>query len=120
MALMWRNLIRVYSKAQIALEETFAQPPPERNDDAVLLAGLLKDVHIETVTITGDAPAKGRLIRELALRTKTGASIAVIERAGARLVNPGPDEELQSADQILLLGTRPQLERARHHLLDKN
>ena len=58
------------------------------------------------------------LIRELELRTKTGASIVAIERAGANNVNPGPDEELQVNDQVLLLGNPAQLEKARKHLLE--
>jgi CPA2 family monovalent cation:H+ antiporter-2 len=36
-----------------------------------------------------------------------------IERNGASIVNPGPDEELQAGDRILLLGSRAQLDAAR-------
>lgn len=32
---------------------------------------------------------------------------------GANLINPGPDEELQAGDQVLLLGTRTQLDVAK-------
>ena len=39
-------------------------------------------------------------------------------RAGANIVNPGPDEELLAGDQVLLLGKRAQLEAARRYLLD--
>jgi CPA2 family monovalent cation:H+ antiporter-2 len=58
------------------------------------------------------------LIRELELRTKTGASIVAIERNGVNNVNPGPDEELLVNDQVLLLGSAAQLEKARKHLLE--
>jgi CPA2 family monovalent cation:H+ antiporter-2 len=77
---------------------------------------LLKEAEIEGVTITANSPAKGKLIRELALRTRTGASIVAIERAGGNIINPGPDEEIQVDDQLLLLGRREQLEAARRHL----
>jgi len=117
-ALLWRHFVRVYSKAQIALEETFALPPPPRHTrPPASLAGLLKEAQLEPVTIAPASPARGKLIRELALRTHTGASIVAIERAGANLVNPGPDEELLAGDQVLLLGKRAQLEAARQHLL---
>jgi monovalent cation:H+ antiporter-2, CPA2 family len=116
--LTWRSLIRVYSKAQFALQETLAQPPlPRPQDPSAPLAGLLKQAQIEPVAISANSPARGKLIRELLLRTETGASIVAIERAGANIVNPGPDEELQKNDQVLLLGTRQQLEAARRHLL---
>lgn len=118
-ALLWRDLIRVYSKAQFALEETFAQPPPPRlHHPPAALAGLLKEAEIVPITVVGGAPCQGKLIRELALRTETGASIVAIERAGTNLVNPGPDEELLVGDQVLLLGRRSQLDAARRYLLD--
>jgi CPA2 family monovalent cation:H+ antiporter-2 len=117
--LLWRDLIRVYSKAQFALEETFAQPPPSRHHHPPgALAGLLKEAEIIPITVVDGAPCQGKLIRELALRTETGASIVAIERAGANLVNPGPDEELLAGDQVLLLGKRAQLDAARRYLLD--
>jgi CPA2 family monovalent cation:H+ antiporter-2 len=108
--LMWRSFIKVYSKAQGALRETLAQPPESRHDrEPAALPTLLREADLETVTIAADSPAAGRLIRELELRTQTGASIVGMERNGANVINPGPDEELQAGDQVLLLGTRAQL-----------
>jgi monovalent cation:H+ antiporter-2, CPA2 family len=63
--------------------------------------------------MAADSPGAGKLIRELVLRTVTGASIVGLERSGANIINPGPDEELQPGDQVLLLGSRAQLEAAR-------
>ena len=57
-----------------------------------------------------------KLIRELALRTATGASIVGIQRDGAAVINPGPDEELLVGDEILLIGTAEQLIAARTQL----
>lgn len=118
-ALLWRDFIKVYSKAQFALEETFSQPPPSRHEHpSSALAGLLKEAEIAALTVAERSPCKGRLIRELALRTRTGASIVAIERAGTNLVNPGPDEELLVGDQVLLLGKHAQLDAARSYLLE--
>lgn len=118
-ALLWRTFIRVYSRAQIALQETFSQPPPSRHvEPAHPLAGILKAAEVETLTVASGCRSAGKLIRELALRTQTGASIAGIERNGATLINPGPDEELLAGDQVLLLGSRPQLDEARRYLLE--
>ena len=50
-----------------------------------------------------------RLIREIQLRTLTGASIVAVERDGRPLVNPGPDTELSVGDLLLLLGDKEQL-----------
>jgi monovalent cation:H+ antiporter-2, CPA2 family len=95
------------------LETLAQQPPPEAQPPAVPLPSLLRDADLESVMVAPDSPAAGRLIRELQLRTLTGASIVAIERAGANLLNPGPDEELQAGDSVLLLGSRAQLDAAR-------
>jgi CPA2 family monovalent cation:H+ antiporter-2 len=117
--LLWRSLIKIYSHAQIALRETLSQPPPPRPAQApAQLPGFLREADLETMTIAADAPAVGKLIRELELRTRTGASIVGIERnGGERIINPGPDEELQRGDQVLLLGTRAQLDSAKSFFL---
>ncbi len=111
--LLWHSFIKVYSKAQIALKETLAQPPTPRHDHApAALPYLLREADLETVTIAAGSPAAGKLIRELQLRSQTGASIVGIERNGVNIVNPVPDEELQPGDQVLLLGNRAQLDAA--------
>jgi CPA2 family monovalent cation:H+ antiporter-2 len=108
--LLWRSFIKVYSKAQVALAETLAQQPAPRIEHLpAALPALLREADLETVTLAADSPAAGKLIRELELRTRTGASIVGIERGGTNLINPGPDEELQPGSQILLLGTPAQL-----------
>jgi monovalent cation:H+ antiporter-2, CPA2 family len=111
--LLWRSFIKIYSKAQVALQETFAQAPPPRPGRPGELPSLLREANLETVALAAASPAVGKLIRELQLRTRTGASIVGLERAGAKIINPGPDEELQAGDQVLLLGSRAQLDAAK-------
>jgi CPA2 family monovalent cation:H+ antiporter-2 len=112
--LFWRSFIKVYSKAQFALQETLSRQPPRHAAVApTQVPSMLREANLITVTITPDSPAAGKLIRELQLRTRTGASIVGIERNGASIINPGPDEELQPGDQVLLLGNRTQLDAAR-------
>ena len=114
--LLWRFFIKVYAKAQVSLQETFNQPPPAPHPHPQApapLPALLKEADLESVTVAANSPAAGKLIRELQLRTVTGASIVGIERNGTSLINPGPDEELQHGDQVLLLGNRKQLDAAK-------
>jgi CPA2 family monovalent cation:H+ antiporter-2 len=108
-------MVKVYAKAQIALRQTLSEAPAAEH--AAELSPILRDAMLETVLITDRSPAKGRLIRELALRTRTGASVVAIERDGVSIVNPGPDEELQPGDRVLLLGTRQHLDAARQLLV---
>ena len=109
--LLRRSFIRVYSKAQAALQETMNQPSVPALAVTVV-PSVLREAVLETVQIAAGSPAAGKLIRELQLRTQTGASIVAIERSGQNILNPGPDEELQAGDQIVLFGSRSQLEEA--------
>ena len=113
---LWSSLIRIYSKAQIALKDTLDEAPAPYTIAPASLANLLKEAKIETIAIGAQSSAAGKMIRELGLRTRTGTSIVAIERGGATIVNPGPDEEIQAGDQLLLLGRPPHLESARHEL----
>ncbi len=111
-AVLWRRAIRVYSKAQVALEETFAQPPQPSPEPVRGVPAALRDADLASVVVT-DAPHLARkLIRELGLRTRTGASIVAIERGGQPMLNPGPDEELLPGDTLVVLGTPSQLAEA--------
>jgi CPA2 family monovalent cation:H+ antiporter-2 len=109
-----RSFIKVYSKAQVALQETFSQtPPPKTETIRETLPTVFRDAALETVTIPAGSSGVGKRIRELQLRSLTGASIVGIERGGQSLINPDPDEELHVQDRLLLVGTRPQLNAAK-------
>ena len=117
----WNRLIRVYARAQIALRETLTSAPAPGGaahaaaeaPPVTPLPPMLKDALLETIPLAPQSTAAGKLIRELQLRTRTGASIVGIERNGSSVINPGPDDELLPGDRVLLIGTEPQLAAAR-------
>lgn len=124
LALAWRRFERVYNKAQVALKETFEESAKVASDEhaaaaatAAPMPAVLRDAVLESVEVKPGTSAAGRLIRELQLRTLTGASAVAIDRQGGSVVNPGPDEELHPGDRLLLLGNRRQLEAAKQLLL---
>jgi CPA2 family monovalent cation:H+ antiporter-2 len=119
-AVRWNALVKVYANAQVALHETLTRPHVEHHADdadARPIPPMLRDAALETVTLPPRSPVAGMLIRELQLRTRTGASVVGIQRGGTSLVNPGPDDDLQPGDQVLLIGTRSHLDRATALLL---
>ena len=118
--LLWRSFIKVYAKAQIALQETLAQKPTTAHEATPRFPTLLHQAQVETVALSSKSGAVGKRIRELQLRTHSGASIVGIERDGQSMVNPGPDEELLSGDKLLLLGSSAQLKAAKVALADKS
>jgi len=116
--LLWRFFIQIHAKAQVALRETLAQTTSAEaeaeagNRTDRVLPSILQ-AQIESVTIASGSPVAGKLIRELALRSHSGASIVAIERNGEQIINPGADEELRAGDTLLLLGSSKQLAKAR-------
>ena len=50
---------------------------------------MLRDAVLETIPLAAESTAAGKLIRELPLRTRTGASIVGIERNGVERDQPG-------------------------------
>jgi len=112
--LLRRSFTKLYSKAQFALQETLAQPPVHRHTAGeTRLPAMMRDAQIATIRIGKAAGVAGKLIGELRLRTNTGASIVGIQRGAESIINPGPDEELRTDDEVLLLGSEAQLDAAR-------
>ena len=117
--LLQRSFTRLYSRAQFALLQTLNDPPVPRPEPIVVaLPSMLREAGLLTVRLPENTRAAGKLIGELRLRTETGASIVGIQRDGANIINPGPDEELRIGDEILLLGSEAQL-KAANFLLEK-
>jgi CPA2 family monovalent cation:H+ antiporter-2 len=115
--LLFRStLMRIYSRAQIALDETLLELPVRQAEEKPVL---LNRAELETIDIPATSAVVGRRLRDISLRTETGASIVAIERATERLINPGPDEILREGDRVLLLGQAEQLPGARGLLVRK-
>jgi CPA2 family monovalent cation:H+ antiporter-2 len=116
-AMLFRaTLVRIYSRAEIALHETLLELPSLHQEEARQLPELLREAELETVEIPSGSAMAERKLREIPLRLQTGASIVAIERAGERLINPGPDEVLRPGDRVLLLGQADQLPGAKELL----
>ncbi len=113
----WRFFIQIHAKAQIALAETLAEQEPKAIEDkSPRLQTLLSDAHLQDLVVTEESLANGKLIRELELRTRTGATVVGIERDNTSVINPSPEEELRTGDRLFLLGDKKQIESARNYL----
>lgn len=118
--LLRKSFTRIYSKAQAALRETLSQPPaPRHPEPSVVIPPMMREAKLKTVVLTGACAVTGKLIGEIQLRARTGASVVGIERNGENLINPGSDEELKDGDQVLLLGNETQLASAETMLSQK-
>jgi CPA2 family monovalent cation:H+ antiporter-2 len=111
--LLRAQFIRLYSRAQNTIRETLEREREHHHqEERRPLPPLLEEADLETLTLRPDSPAAGLSIRQLALRSRTGASIVVIQRHQQNIINPFADEVLQGGDQVLLLGSKDQLQAA--------
>jgi TrkA domain protein len=64
------------------------------------------DVETEQLPVPVSSPFAGRPLGDTQARTRTGASIVAVLRAGTTHPSPGPDFVLESADLVVTVGTR--------------
>ena len=69
---LYRGAVKLYSRAQSALRDTFAQPadPPPLIHETPSLPPLLREARLETVEVGPGTEASGKMIAELRLRTR--------------------------------------------------
>ena len=78
---------------------------PESNDLPIteILAG--GDM-IRNIPVGEGSPYSNRLLSDLDIRKKMGASVIGIRRESQLIINPGADEMIQDGDVLILLGSR--------------
>jgi len=110
----WRRLTEIYARAQGALRDTFARElPPAKPAATPAMIHALMDEDLEAVELAAGAPAAGQSIRDLQLRSETGATIVSIKRQGRTMVNVDAGLVLAAGDRLLLLGSQDQTDAAR-------
>lgn len=62
------------------------------------------------------AACAGKTIKELAVRSRFGCTVAEINRHGTRIPNPKPDQAIYAEDCLLLAGDYAQMDAARSFL----
>jgi len=77
-----------------------------------LRGGILADAAVETCRIDDDSPAQGKTLVEIALPSRTGASVIAWTHAGVTQANPSENTRLMAGDIVVLLGSRVQIRQA--------
>ncbi len=71
------------------------------------------NLNVQEYTLPDDSPLAGTTLRKLALRKTTGCSIVGIQRHGHSITDIGPATHIFPGDELLMLGSAPQIEQAR-------
>ena len=67
-------------------------------------------LRFEEIEVASGCPQAGRSIRELRVRSTTGAVIIALRRTDGRFdVTPDPDERIEAGDVLIAIGTEPEL-----------
>lgn len=103
-----RDFNRWYTEGKFALVSTLNEPTVVIEHPVRAATTHLSDAHMKKIVVS-PGTLEGKLIREMELRTKTGASIVALERDGETTINPGPDTEVLAGDELLLIGDHQQL-----------
>ncbi|HSD11457.1 MAG TPA: cation:proton antiporter [Candidatus Binatia bacterium] len=120
--LFWRSVGAVHARAetllQTVLSGTEVSASSAARDELVELVSTRYpfDVVVEDFLLPFHDTACNRSIRDLALRQRTGATIAAVFRDEASIVNPDPGLVLRPGDLLVLLGSAEQVARAMHEL----
>ncbi len=77
-----------------------------------LRGGTVADAAVETCRIDDDSPAQGKTLAEIALGSRTGASVIAWTRAGVTQANPSENTRLIVGDIVVLIGSRVQIREA--------
>jgi voltage-gated potassium channel len=68
------------------------------------------DLRFEELEVTDDCPVEGRTIRELRIRSTTGAVVIALRKPdGTFDVTPSPDVAIEAGDVLIAIGTEPEL-----------
>jgi voltage-gated potassium channel len=77
----------------------------------VIVDGKHTELQIEEINVDKGSSLVGRKVCDVLSRKKTGVTVlAINKRTGASKINPGGDEIVERGDQLIMMGTRAQLE----------
>jgi len=73
---------------------------------------VLSEIALEVCTIRDTSPVRGKSIEDLRFRTKTGATIILIERENQMHTSPDPKFSLRTGDIVFITGKREDINKA--------
>lgn len=109
--LAWRRLSAFHQTMEASLARVLGHDP----ESGAVLDHLLErypwGIRFTAVAIPPESPVAGMRLGDARIQELTGATVAVIQRRGREIVNPGPGEHLLVSDTLILLGDVHQIAR---------
>jgi monovalent cation:H+ antiporter-2, CPA2 family len=109
--LAWRRLSAFHQTMEASLARVLGHDP----ESGAVLDHLLErypwGIRFTAVAVPPESPVAGMRLGDARIQELTGATVAVIQRRGREIVNPGPGEHLLVGDTLILLGDVHQIAR---------
>jgi CPA2 family monovalent cation:H+ antiporter-2 len=71
------------------------------------------DEHLVRIKVHADSPFCGQKLQDIELRKKLGLNVVAIQRGSRAIVAPKPNQQIFPKDELLVLGTDEQVDKAR-------
>lgn len=97
--------------------EAARQDLSQERREGTRAAVALDDVQMESVAVPLDSPRVAKTLAELDINRVTGVQVAGIQRQNRFRANPGGDERIHPADELLVLGSPDAVTRFRRWLM---
>ncbi|MBW3583534.1 MAG: cation:proton antiporter [Euryarchaeota archaeon] len=118
-AFLWRRIATFHSHVEGTIKGLFAEHDgPAQRDEVLRLIGVQYSISLETetVTVAARSPVAHHQIRDAQIRNRTGATIVSLERGEERIINPPPTILLLPGDNVLLMGERHHIDKAKRFI----
>lgn len=107
-----RNVIRTQTRLLRGEGYRMLRSPAMRGQISTELMNALEAGTTDLFRLAEDSPAVGKTLRDLDLRSRTGATIIAVVRDETPITSPAPDVALVAGDTLVLVGSHEQVDRA--------
>lgn len=107
-----RNIIRAETRLLRAEGYRMMRAPADSGRLSAALIDALAAGTTDVFRLDAGSPAAGRSLRETDLRRRTGATLLAVVRDGTPHPNPTADFRLEPGDDLVLMGSHAEIERA--------
>jgi len=107
-----RNVVRAQSRVLRGEGYRTLRAPALGRGVSESVLGALEAGTTDVFRVEPASPAAGRTLRELDLRRETGATVLAVVRGERPISNPAPDTALDAGDDLVLVGSHAEIDRA--------
>ena len=111
-----RNVVRAQTRVLRGEGYSMLRSPSQDSTVSQAVIDALAAGTTDVYLLDSDSVVRGRSLRELDLRRRTGATVIAVVRGGSSQLNPEPDLSLEPGDCLILMGSHEEVDNAFDYL----